>query len=340
MVYLGLSKNSAQSAADMGGGWKWLAATTLLVGPLLTKWIGEKASRLLDTIFVGSGPTKLGADGLSQVYKDISRLIRWQRGKFLPFVFFFDDIDRCQPDRIVGVLESVHSLTSAGCVVFLACDDDFVAASIAVHYDKIIAKLPGDDAKNFGKRFLEKVVQVSFRLPLVRNADIYELGLATRTVPLPQGTAVTPTQGSAAEFSSDNQAPTAARPEELALDSIKLRQIVSELLGETVEPLGLNIRQVKSITNSMKLYLEIDRTANEEAATRLAAFVLADICDQAWLDSHYAGTPPGTGPIAASPNLADRFRVFLGDDYGAMEGIYHLLGRRPPPRVAPISSSP
>lgn len=321
------SRNGASPQSSDGGELRWLLLLPV-IGALLSKWFGDRLGRLLDQLFVGTVPDKLGADGLSKTYKDISRLIGRQ-GAFRPFVFFFDDLDRCQPERIVSVLESVHSLTSTGCVVFIACDDKFVSASIAVHFEKLVKALP-NGGMDFGVRFLEKIVQVAFRLPHVRNQDIYELGLATispiqSTSGAPASPTVTPPHMRSSPSKQD-----APNDSETTLNSIKLREIISQLLGETIEPLGLNIRQVKSITNTMKLYLEIDATSDDVSATRLAAFVLANVCDPDWLDAHYSGRKPNDGPIGNAPVVSAKLAEALGDDSSTLAALYHLLGRRPP----------
>jgi hypothetical protein len=306
---------------------EWLA---LVAAPVVLKLLAERAGKIIDKWLFASAQAKLGADGLSQAYRDISSLVRREGETFRPFIFFFDDLDRCQPDRIVNVLESVHSLTSAGCVVFIACDDQFVAASILVQYEKLVKT--SADWSDFGKRYLAKIVQVAFRLPLVRNQDIYELGIAQLPPGAPQvgGAASSQSPASASVVRSQGAAPVSPARRD-PINGIRLREILSRLLGDTVEPLGLNIRQVKSIANTMKLYLGIDGTEEEPRAIRLAAFVLADSYDPEWLDAFYAGDDLSSTRIGSAPGgVSDRLISLLNEDRDDLVRFYHLLGRRPP----------
>jgi hypothetical protein len=50
----------------------------------------------------------------------------------------------------------------------LACDDEYVTAALNAHYDKV-AKVYRD-GKVFGRSYLEKIVQIQFRLPLLRHS--------------------------------------------------------------------------------------------------------------------------------------------------------------------------
>ena len=301
-----------------------LAGSYKLVGGWLNKQI---EARLFSSV-----PDKLGADGLSLVYRDIATLIgRKQPPR--PFVFVFDDLDRCIPERVAAVLESVHSLTAAGCVVFLACDDEYVVAALNAHYDKV-ARVYGD-GKIFGQRYLEKIVHITFRLPLLKNTDIFELGIATLPRARPaSGPLVAPLSPDQPMVATPREGPTAPAPVAPSpgtaqIPSAKLQEIIGDLMGQAVEPLGLNVRQAKSVANTLKLYLRIQNCRMEADARQLAAFVFADRFDQRWLDGQYHGVQVLDSPVGAVSDLASRLAAMIGDDKTAMLRMYHLLGRRP-----------
>ena len=46
-------------------------------------------------------------------------------------VFFIDDLDRCSPQRMTELVEAIRCLSGAGCIVFVACDDQRVGAALA-----------------------------------------------------------------------------------------------------------------------------------------------------------------------------------------------------------------
>lgn len=307
---------------------------------LLTKWFGTKSNDDRDAT--------LGAAGLSAAYQDISRLLFRENKGVKPFIFFFDDLDRCSPDRVATVLESVHSLTATGCVVFLACDDEYVIAALNSHYERIASSYT--NGANFGRRYLEKIVQISFRLPLVRANSVFELGIATRPQQRGNGDLSSPPSppdestktpgvpdGKQPTTPDDGQPPTTnvgapGRPVEKdlkPLDEVHLSQIVGDLLENAVEPLGLNIRQVKSIANTLKLYLGISASNTEEKARRIAAFVFADKLDPAWLDALYFGKSRKNTLIGCVSLLDRRLAEMVGTQKEEMLELYNLLGRRP-----------
>lgn len=334
---------------------EWLVVPALAmlpaVGKTLTSWIGKQVS----SWFFAAVPEKIGADGLSLVYSDIATLIYRGGETFRPFVFFFDDLDRCTPERVAGVLESVHSLTAAGCVVFLSCDDEYVVAALNAHYEKV-AKVYGD-GKAFGIRYLEKIVQISFRLPLLRNADIFDLGIASIAKDVGREASSQINQGGGelrapAVDGSDRISTPVGRPQndkaDKPVESARLQEIIGDLLGQAVEPLGLNVRQAKSISNTLKLYLKIQNCKGEDEARRLAAFVFADRVDRQWLDALYNASNAETSLVGAIPEFSARLAAMIGTDRVAMLRMFHLLGRQPQKRperareggLAPAASSP
>jgi hypothetical protein len=125
---------------------------------------------------------------LSKKEKDASKLQLRNR-----VVVFIDDLDRCRPDKIVDTLEAIKvSLDTPGIIFVLGMDDQYIKTSIYQRYQSHIEtqkKLYGEwmegvqkkgtgDARGaqakggdlaqinlWPDRYLEKVIQISFRLP-------------------------------------------------------------------------------------------------------------------------------------------------------------------------------
>jgi hypothetical protein len=83
-------------------------------------------------------------------------------------IVFIDDLDRCGPAKPVEVVEAVNHLLDADyCVFVMGMDARSVAASVQAKYKHV----KGDDfpigSGNFayGYQFLEKIIQIPFRLP-------------------------------------------------------------------------------------------------------------------------------------------------------------------------------
>ena len=108
------------------------------------------------------------------------------------FVFLIDDLDRCLPENTLKMLESMKLfLDVAGCSFVLAIDDDVVERGVEHHYrdylhrnDNYIflnssssnasADHPGERRALpiTGSEYLEKIVQLPFRIPPIDNSDV------------------------------------------------------------------------------------------------------------------------------------------------------------------------
>jgi len=95
-------------------------------------------------------------------------------------LFLVDDLDRCLPEKAVEMLESIKLfLDVEGCAFVLAIDDEVVERGILHRYrdylfqgskgsvDKALTQLPIT-----GAEYLEKIVQLPFRLPLPSEPEI------------------------------------------------------------------------------------------------------------------------------------------------------------------------
>ena len=75
-------------------------------------------------------------------------------------VIFIDDLDRCLPDKVVQVLETIKLfLDKQGCVFVIGADVNVVRDAVTSHYENI--KLTGESASDY----LEKIIQLRFELP-------------------------------------------------------------------------------------------------------------------------------------------------------------------------------
>ncbi len=93
-----------------------------------------------------------------------------------PLVLFIDDLDRCSPPKPVEVIEAINNLLDTEhCVFILGMDADAVAASIEAKYRDLAPNLPADPGGlSLGQRFLEKIVQIHFRIPRAEPQQFQE----------------------------------------------------------------------------------------------------------------------------------------------------------------------
>ncbi len=75
-------------------------------------------------------------------------------------VIFIDDLDRCLPDKVVQVLETIKLfLDKQGCIFVIGADANVVREAVTSHYQNI--HLTGESASDY----LEKIIQLRFELP-------------------------------------------------------------------------------------------------------------------------------------------------------------------------------
>ena len=250
------------------------------------------------------------------------------RSKSKPIYFIFDDLDRCDPDRVVRFMKSIHRLTLSGSVSIIGCDDRIVGASI-YHQFKQIADLSGEGL-DFGSRFLEKIVQVHFRMPELEEMDLVDLGLSG---------VLLSDQVKKIEESSTNEISELSSPEQLKshlvkdlgeddpeIDLINLSIICGQVLGAAVELYPIPIRKVKFLSNLLKLYTMVFPPTSEASAYRLAAFIVLTNLDCDKLRSHCEGQTIVWNRISAKAEFSDRMNRYLGSDRKATNALFPMCG--------------
>jgi formylglycine-generating enzyme required for sulfatase activity len=92
------------------------------------------------------------------------------------FVVFIDDLDRCLPEKAIGVLEAIKLfLDVENCVFVIGLDQEVIARGIEMKYKELGAKHEGDTQPHFtveGVRYLEKIIQLPFQIPPVEQANM------------------------------------------------------------------------------------------------------------------------------------------------------------------------
>lgn len=109
---------------------------------------------------------------LTQFRDDFKRVVdvitKTKQGRW-PLIIFIDDLDRCEPPRPVDIVEAINLLLdSKHCVFIIGMDSRTVAGSIEAKYKNMLAYLEQtgpSGSLTFGQQFLEKIVQVRFRIP-------------------------------------------------------------------------------------------------------------------------------------------------------------------------------
>jgi KAP family P-loop domain/Clp amino terminal domain, pathogenicity island component len=271
---------------------------------------------------------------LSQSYRYLELLRRMTyEAKSGPIVFLFDDLDRCDDAKVVEFIKSIHSLTSDGSICILACDEQFAAAAIYSQFKKVADYL--DEGKAFGTRFLEKIIQLPFRLPEVSRDDLVALGL----MPAPDirsqhPDAVERDTGRTEDTAHSTPSHVVKDLEPAGAEEVVSEARLSEICGDTltlvVEPCRIQIRQAKMLSNVVKLYSMIFPPMDEASAQRLAAFLIISYLDEHWIPRKYFSHRAAEEEAADLDHLETELRRRLGDDVAALERLYRLFGVRRP----------
>ena len=106
-------------------------------------------------------PTSVYQKAFNQL-EDLARRAANARADALPIVVFIDDLDRCQPDKAVRVLQSIRLvLGQPGFVFVLALDREPIVCHLINEYRRLEMK----DPEASGRAYLEKIVQLPLWVP-------------------------------------------------------------------------------------------------------------------------------------------------------------------------------
>lgn len=308
------------------------AALTISVIGLFSAILAKPLASLIEKFVI----RKNDSDGQSQqsIYFSYLRFLT-RIGPFSnkPVFFLIDDLDRCPPKKMLSVIETIHSIVGAGNVAIIACDDKLISSAIYLE-NKSLADNAGE-ARNFGDRFLEKIVQVHFRMPDLDFADLIQLGLATAaknesaTVASSSGARENgeeypddaEPQGIQGVQNPESDAGISKEPEADQLDDIGILRISGEVLGEALKLYRIPVRKLKMLSNLIKLYTGIYRPENAANAYRFITFLVMTYLDPHWLMTHYFSAEKPVEDLDYA-----RIVEFLGESREEVASFYPVLG--------------
>lgn len=103
-----------------------------------------------------------GKDPLQQLTNHFNDLIKWTKQ---PVAIFIDDLDRCQSDYAVELLEGIQTLFKAAPVTYVVASD---RRWLRISYEKMYDDFTGtveEPGRPLGYLFLEKTFQISASMP-------------------------------------------------------------------------------------------------------------------------------------------------------------------------------
>lgn len=104
--------------------------------------------------------------GAQNAFEELIRLVR-KENQERRIVFLIDNLDRCSPENVVRLLESIKNFLSApNCTWVFAMDSGVIASYINKKYE---------DTKMDGNSYLDKIIPEQYHIPPVSSSDMPKL---------------------------------------------------------------------------------------------------------------------------------------------------------------------
>ena len=137
-------------------------------------------------------------------------------------VVFIDDLDRCLPEKTIEILEVIKLfLDVPKCIFVIGVEKDVIEKGIEVRYKSKEQELPIS-----GKDYIEKIIQIPFTLPPIREEDmaafVENLGIGKRE----KGYVTI-----VAKYTGCNP-----RKVKMFLNVLRIRRAIAERTGGGIEP--------------------------------------------------------------------------------------------------------
>jgi Cdc6-like AAA superfamily ATPase len=119
---------------------------------------------------------------MEEIKRDLGRLQQELKKHHGRVVVMIDDLDRCEPDKAVEVLQAVNLLIDFDSfIVCLGIDARVITRAVERHYQDLLA-----EAGASGYEYLDKIVQIPFRIPEPTGQEIEDFLTAQLGDPEPE----------------------------------------------------------------------------------------------------------------------------------------------------------
>ncbi len=139
---------------------------------------GVSPGRLLTSVSTGASVRNLQAQAgfrqrFSREFSDVTEALGPRS-----LIIFIDDLDRCKPDHVMTVLESINFLVSSGgCFVVIGMARQIVEKSVGLHFAAVAEEMADDGVSaptpeqkkrqrtDFARQYLDKLINIEVPLP-------------------------------------------------------------------------------------------------------------------------------------------------------------------------------
>ena len=137
---------------------------------LIEKLTGEDGEEYLEEI-LKTNPAEPDYSSIREFRDSFSDLIDATNKKRL--VVLIDDLDRCSPQRIVENLEAIKLFLNVDKTAFvIAADEAIITDAVYSAYTTSLDNRTLQEKKNLGNDYLEKLIQVPYKLPRLSAMEI------------------------------------------------------------------------------------------------------------------------------------------------------------------------
>ena len=137
---------------------------------LIEKLTGEDGEEYLEEI-LKTNPAEPDYSSIREFRNSFSDLIDATKKKRL--VVLIDDLDRCSPQRIVENLEAIKLFLNVDKTAFvIAADEAIITDAVYSAYTTSLDNRTLQEKKNLGNDYLEKLIQVPYKLPRLSAMEI------------------------------------------------------------------------------------------------------------------------------------------------------------------------
>jgi len=172
----------------VNGGVLGLWAACLIVGGSQVKKLGNPLETDLEKIVVTPG-YEGRVEFIDRFHEDFRKILDAYLGQRRAYVFV-DDLDRCDVPKAADLMRALNLMIDDDkrMIFVIGMDREKVAASIASKYSSVLTYIddgqngPSPDKLAFGYSFLEKFIQIQYRLPQPRMTNLRALVGATGRV--------------------------------------------------------------------------------------------------------------------------------------------------------------
>lgn len=132
---------------------------------------GDKAEVFLKDI-IGTEIEDKKYAAVREFRNDFAGLIK--KSKYEKVIILIDDLDRCLPRHIIDNLEAIKLfLNVPGTAFVIAADEYIVSNAIKSEYQSLIKASEQDGSgHNIGEAYMEKFIQLPYRLPSLSNKEV------------------------------------------------------------------------------------------------------------------------------------------------------------------------